>query len=1075
MNRCSTRRRERGMTLVEVVIAVAIFIVIFVSALMIYDRSNQTFKHGVEASETQQNTRVAFEKMVADVRMAGYDHDRDGIPFSSASGVQVWQPSRAYAVGSVVTPTATNGFTYIVTDDGTSDTDEPSWSTSVGAITNDGTVKWSTQTGVNQFQQPDEQIEFAGAHAVTLRANFDYNANRDADNGREGAEANTHYGKPILESPQFPVITTGNDEIVTYALHSEASGTVNQDEIQFYADVPDRRSFPGGRAENLVTIDDIDLCLSGCTKPPYTLYRITLSSAGLPIRTPLATNIRDVTFQYYANGVGTGTPLTFDNTLAAANSSGGGQYNPLTPGASATQRNNRSKIQSVRVILTGMNSSRAESGYVNPSEAAGSPARNYRTYELQSLVVPRNLGKMGQREIQTAPPGPPKIQTVCVGYCGAAFVEWIAPPPNPDEGTVEQYVIIYDTNTPPVRWQSYVTAGTSGFVYELDPGQTYYFTVAAVNSYGTRAGTDILQATAPARNTTTSAAPSGLSITGSGITGDPAAETNQVTLSWTAPLTTVAPSNLASCRSFGGGVSTRVAVVPPGEVNSYEIWRHSTDANFIPPGAGTLIPSNSINVLTVNQSSVTFIDKSAVPCQQYYYRIRGVETVCTPPTDGTKNVAPASSYTAFFPITTSPAYPGKAVASAAPAAPAALLPPLPTPLSNCGATCTIYLAWPKVKTDNVAAPDTKSMVVQDYIITRERWVDDPIAGTKVLDTAPGATVDIPVTDTTPTVGSEFTHGVLNEPYYTDTGYPDANLPSVDPLDGDRQYQYRYRVRAKLDCPSPGTWISDYSPEYRFPCAFTGTVNSPSMSGIITGTGTTLANAWVGDDDATSILTVTGTGLVSVQVLLQTFSGGTITNLGTVTGGPYDFTMTGLEPGDFYRIYIVSKDADGCLDIIVRYYQAGTVSGCCLTPREEDPFVVQHTPGTNIVDIFLKNECGNDLTIQPNGFNIVWDRANIPVGTNLQRLIVPTTAGGTTFDNVNNSTGSFTRSVPAGGLATIASETGTYRVRLQFTDTLPPAVTAPILNFCVSYQRAGIDLTTQNCRIVPEPVTQNSCN
>ena len=68
-----------------------------------------------------------------------------------------------------------------------------------------------------------------------------------------------------------------------------------------------------------------------------------------------------------------------------------------------------------------------------------------------------------------------------------------------------------------------------------------------------------------------------------------------------------------------------------------------------------------------------------------------------------------------------------------------------------------------MKTDNVVAPDTKAMVVQDYIITRERWVDDPITGEKILDTAPGATVEIAVTDTTPTVGSEVTHGVLNEP------------------------------------------------------------------------------------------------------------------------------------------------------------------------------------------------------------------------------------------------------------------------------------------------------------------------
>jgi len=371
------KRRERGFTLTEVLVSLAVFTVIFIAALMIYDRSNRVFKMGTEASELQQTTRVAFEKLVSDVRMAGFDFDRDGIPFSSASGVNAWQASRAYAVGSVVTPTTSNGFTYLCTQAGTSGATEPgTWNTTVGGTTTDNSVRWTTQSGVNQFQQPDEQIEYPGAHAITLRANFDYETHRDANYGREGDLANSLYSKPDLESPQFPVITTGNDEIVTYALHSDRTGVggLNADSVKFYADVPDRRAFPGGRSENLVTIDDVDLCLSGCNNPPYTLYRITLKDDGTPLRTPLASNVRNLTYQYYSNDVGTGTPLSYSETSLTSTSppsAGGGQYNPLTPATSAVLRNERAKVSSIRITLIGMNGSVAEAGYVNPASEIG--------------------------------------------------------------------------------------------------------------------------------------------------------------------------------------------------------------------------------------------------------------------------------------------------------------------------------------------------------------------------------------------------------------------------------------------------------------------------------------------------------------------------------------------------------------------------------------------------------------------------------------------------------------------------------------------------------------------------------
>lgn len=1073
------KRREAGFTLTEVLVSIAVFTIIFIGALMIYDRSNRVFKTGTEASELQQNTRVAFEKLVSDTRMAGFDYDRDGIPFSSASGVNAWQGSRAYAVGNVVTPTSANGYTYLCTTAGTSNSTEPVvWSTTVGGITNDGTVRWTTQAGVNQFQQPDEQIEYPGAHAITFRANFDYEQHRDASYGREGAQANSLYGKPNLESPQFPVITTGNDEIVTYALHSERTGvTTNTDSVKFYADVPDRRSFPGGRSENLVTIDDVDLCLSGCNNPPYTLQRITLDDDGLPVRTPLATNVRDLTFQYYSNDVGTGTPLTYSETSltsASPPSAGGGQYNPLTPATSATLRNERGKINSVRITLIGMNQGVAEANYINPAEAVTSPVRNYRTYQLTSLVVPRNLGKVGQHEVQTAPPGAPRLQSVCVGYCGMAKVEWIAPPANADEGQVEQYVIIYDTVSPPVRYQQFVLGGTSGYVSGLTPGTRYYFTVAAVNSYGTRKAVDVLPASAPGLdpiNRTTPSDPSNMTATGNPTAGMPAAQQNQITLNWDAPSTVTAGS--VNCIFVGGGASSGSAVVPPLEIDQYEVWRGDT-ANFVPPGAGKLVSINTKNDLVINQSSVRFIDRTAVPCKRYYYRVRGLKASCNPP-NGTNNQGGFTPSTNYFPNTADLAFEGKADPSNIPGTPVSLLPGgilAPAPAPSCGVTCTVTLEWPKVVVD--ASTPAKAMTVEDYVLTRERWK----SGALDTDTTPGpASVDIDVVDTT--AGDPIavaTFNVSNDVYYEDAG-----LPSVDP--GGVAYQYRYRVRAKLPCtgppPSPATaWISNYSPEYRYPCLFTGGGLAASMSNTVTGDGMSLATAWQGDGNFNSSLTVTGTGIAEVQVLLKDYAGSNIINLGTVSGaGPYVFPITGTDEGSIYTIYVVAKDASGCLDIRLFYYEEGTPTGCCLAAQATDPFVVQFTPGADFIDVLLKNSCGNTLNLQTNGFRIDWNpaAAGIQAGTRLQDIDFPTAAGGTQNQSIGDTTGNVITSVPGGGLTTIASG-ATYLIRLNFNKALTTTL-APLTNVCISYQRSGIDTSNQNCRIVPQPsaVGNNSCN
>src|SRR5437762_14315031 len=103
--------RQRGFSLAEVMVASAIMIIVIVGILMLYDRANKVFKTGNEAAELQQNVRIAYERMIADVRMAGFDYKRGGqlLPGQSAAP---WACGPAYSAGTVGTAASPNGHPY---------------------------------------------------------------------------------------------------------------------------------------------------------------------------------------------------------------------------------------------------------------------------------------------------------------------------------------------------------------------------------------------------------------------------------------------------------------------------------------------------------------------------------------------------------------------------------------------------------------------------------------------------------------------------------------------------------------------------------------------------------------------------------------------------------------------------------------------------------------------------------------------------------------------------------------------------------------------------------------------------
>lgn len=76
----SNLRAQRGVTLVEALVAVAVLAIAILVALLLYDASRQSFKRGENATEQQQAVRIAFDRLNADLRMAGYNSNPDGSP-----------------------------------------------------------------------------------------------------------------------------------------------------------------------------------------------------------------------------------------------------------------------------------------------------------------------------------------------------------------------------------------------------------------------------------------------------------------------------------------------------------------------------------------------------------------------------------------------------------------------------------------------------------------------------------------------------------------------------------------------------------------------------------------------------------------------------------------------------------------------------------------------------------------------------------------------------------------------------------------------------------------------------------
>lgn len=74
----SRMAEERGFSLVEMMIASAIFAIAAAVAFILYTAAQKSYKAGQNFTDQQQNTRAGFDRLLSDIRNAGYNYNPDG-------------------------------------------------------------------------------------------------------------------------------------------------------------------------------------------------------------------------------------------------------------------------------------------------------------------------------------------------------------------------------------------------------------------------------------------------------------------------------------------------------------------------------------------------------------------------------------------------------------------------------------------------------------------------------------------------------------------------------------------------------------------------------------------------------------------------------------------------------------------------------------------------------------------------------------------------------------------------------------------------------------------------------------
>jgi len=1029
------RLSQRGFSLAELMTALAVFAIIFVAALLLYDRSNRVFSSGTQSAEMQQTTRVAFDKILQDVRMAGFDYKRGGVPVSSFTTRKASSP---YVVGQMVLPDVANGHVYKCTAGGTSAATPITWSTAAGSPTTDGTVTWTEAGAITAaFDQPDEQIEYAWHSAMTIRGNFNYDIPDDAtleyyEHGREGA----------LETPQFPVVTTGNDEIVTYVMHSDKPGAANSDSVTYFADVNNggaqsRTAYPGGNAERAITISNVDLSNAN---PPYTLLRVTLDSEGHEVRTPLADNIRSLAFEYYQDPQGQ-VALKDTDGDPIVDVGGEGAFDPASPStANNVDRLTRKNIRAVKVTLIGMNAAE-ERTYNDPGDTI---APHYRKMTLSTTIVPRNLGIISQIQSPLQPPPAPISVAVCSGYCGIPFVTWL--PGDPSTYTTgstgaESFSVAYDDDLNGT-FSSVLPAGTLTS-YAVDMTQlgsdiatkTYYFKVGATNAAGTR----FSDAVGPVslKNATKPSPPGSVTAVGSGGVATP-----KITVSWRTPA-----GNASGSPTCTSGTTTVTTVA--GEVRGYRVFR-STSSGFTPialapaSGGNMVVDVGAAGPVADGAGGWSYDDTTVSACQPYYYKIQAIEW-CNAADNYNVSGDKADATSGYSSEVTGQVTANKAATPTGMLVdPSTLCSFSPAPRGQC---TPVTIKWTKVTTDTGGS----AINVDSYEVWRRTRHGFTTGAYALISTLTNqAAVASPISFTEPSPLNDHENGA--------------------PFDQD---YYDYYVVAKFACGN-----SDASVAVTIPNNCDTGVTVSTTNG--TGAGTA-ASPWLAPTNGTLTVRMNPGATPTYSAISSgyvSYDGGAVQTLSS----PWAYNWTDLGDGSTHTLtFIATTATSGCSQVLATVYIQASPVGCHLQTVTADPTMLTLTTaiavsgsvdGVYVLSLTLKNLSQDALTVKtivitdavPKKGN--WTNLQLPSGA-LRTTATPTNlpaAGGNSGSVTYTKTFDLTSVSPTSDKTIAAGSQKVYKLNYTVGSGGNAVATSNITSVLVTMTTAAGGTTTFTCTV-----------
>jgi len=109
-----TPRSQAGFTLVELMVAMSIFLLILVGIFQVFDPSHRAYQASERKLDVQQNARIAMDTMVRQIRMAGYFPENiDADPANDLSNrIQAASNSSVAVAGDLRGAGASEAFTF---------------------------------------------------------------------------------------------------------------------------------------------------------------------------------------------------------------------------------------------------------------------------------------------------------------------------------------------------------------------------------------------------------------------------------------------------------------------------------------------------------------------------------------------------------------------------------------------------------------------------------------------------------------------------------------------------------------------------------------------------------------------------------------------------------------------------------------------------------------------------------------------------------------------------------------------------------------------------------------------------